>query len=287
MAIAVSASLLPAAGYKQIILMKPPQFPATNPPQIPHPKTGDTILHQGLVVIFRLLLLTVGGGAAFVTGGVIAHFFPARNPQPPAIASFFRSTSQLIRFRFQPANPQQRLQSEIEQIQNQYQQLSDRLTQLETQLGLTPAHQPLDARFQRLQAQTAHSGVLSTPPNVSAVITLPSDVLFPQGQALLDRTPLEGTAAARQELLDNVVGELKNHQNATIRISAFTDDVGDEKVNLERSWQQATAIHHYLIQTLGDRHRYVIMGFGESRPLVANENDSQRQRNRRVEIAVN
>ncbi len=270
--------------------MKPTQFSDSNSPQIPHPMpsapAGETLLHRSLVMIFRLLLLTVGGSAAFVVGGVIAHFVPAQNPQPPIITRLLRTGTGLVTDRLQPRNPQQRLQSELTQIQRQYQQLSTRLTQLEAQLNLPPANEPLEARLQRLQTQSAATE-MTLQPTEELVITLPSDMLFPQGQALLDRTPLTGNAIARQELLDNVVGELKNHPDATIRISAFTDASGDEQANLERSWQQANAIYHYLLQTLGDRHRYVVTGFGESRPLVAGENQSQRQRNRRVEITVN
>jgi outer membrane protein OmpA-like peptidoglycan-associated protein len=110
-------------------------------------------------------------------------------------------------------------------------------------------------------------------------VTLPSDVLFEQSNSVL-----------RQEaglILDKIVADLRNYPASTIRIGAHTDTQGEAEDNRELSFRRAKSVEQYLARTLGKQYRWLVVGYGETRPLVANDTNANEQRNRRVEIAVN
>lgn len=115
-------------------------------------------------------------------------------------------------------------------------------------------------------------------PAAAASITLPSDALFRDTYATLRP---EATA-----ILDNVLAELATEGGATIRISVHTDSVGDAQDNRELSLRRAGAIAQYLAPSLPEGYRWVMAGFGESRPIAPGEDDTSLQRNRRIELQI-
>lgn len=239
-----------------------------------------------LMIIFRLLLLGVGGGIAFLGGIAIAQFYPDPHPREPWIEL-------LRRYPPQPAPPQpspltepqkQALQAELTQIQGQLQAVSDRLSTLESQVSVPRPQEPIETRLKLLSqalnqdSAIAFSAFPLTRDHRHFKVILPSDALFPQGQSIL--------AGDRQPILDNIITELQNYQKASLQIAVHTDNLGEAPRNLELSLEQARAIQHYLTQTLGDKYRYSVVGYGEAFPFVSNDTETNRQRNRRIELSL-
>ena len=110
------------------------------------------------------------------------------------------------------------------------------------------------------------------------MVTLPSDVLFDTGSISLRA----GTSA----ILDNLVAELRSYEGATVRVAGHTDDAGEEADNRNVSFARAQAVVQYLSGVLGQRYHWVAIGYGESRPSVDNSSEINRQRNRRIEVAI-
>jgi len=52
------------------------------------------------------------------------------------------------------------------------------------------------------------------------------------------------------------------------------------------SFARAEAVTRYLSNVLGEKYHWVAIGYGESRPSVDNSSDANRQRNRRIEVAI-
>ncbi len=78
-------------------------------------------------------------------------------------------------------------------------------------------------------------------------------------------------------------------QNPTIRveISGHTDDIGDNAFNKTLSQLRANAVKTFLTGKGIDPRRLVAIGFGETRPLVSNDDEeSGREINRRVELKI-
>jgi outer membrane protein OmpA-like peptidoglycan-associated protein len=78
-------------------------------------------------------------------------------------------------------------------------------------------------------------------------------------------------------------------ENKTIRveISGHTDNVGDDNFNKVLSQNRANAVKTYLTSKGIDPKRLVAIGYGETRPLVSNDDeDGGREFNRRVEVKI-
>tara|TARA_R110002126_G_scaffold10245_84_gene46811 strand:- start:2299 stop:3255 length:957 start_codon:yes stop_codon:yes gene_type:complete len=87
------------------------------------------------------------------------------------------------------------------------------------------------------------------------------------------------------------IGTLLNDVPGEITVSGHTDDiqVSDElhSNNWELSAKRAVSVATEIIRAPGfDRQRVVVMGHADTRPLVENDSESNRRRNRRVEISI-
>lgn len=245
-----------------------------------------------LVFLFRFLLLVVGGGFAALLGVALATVYPATTPQKPLVAR----TPELI-----PGmgtdessnNPNVAVQPETKAqlTQAQRKQLETELQRLERQLKTTSDRAKLEARIKAIRQQlrvnlaklpTASQLALSTQPLINPDTLngkIPADVLFEDNQSFL---LTEG-----KPVLDKLVDELQNYPGATVVIGVHTDSVGEPSNNRALSFRQADAIAKYLSSTLGKSYTWIPVGYGEISPLVNDENQTNLQYNRRIQIKVN
>ena len=240
-------------------------------------------------MVFRLLLLGVSSPIAFIIGIAIAFVYPARNPPAPWIVQVgqrpFRPLTrqwwqgnapvQLI-----PLSSEQRQQGqqELQQLKSELSRWSDRLTLLENRLNRPLPEKNIETRLNLLEQQLFPQSATSGDDRATFLVTLPSDRLFAE-----DRTSLNPT---QSELLDSIIADLRNYPGSIVQITAYTDNLGDGQENLELSLQQTATVYDYLYPGLGDDYNFVRVGYGETRPIVPNDSEINRQRNRRVEITI-
>lgn len=96
-----------------------------------------------------------------------------------------------------------------------------------------------------------------------------------------------GKASIRPESfpqLDLVVEYMAHKQSAHIDVSGHTDNVGDPKVNKALSKKRALAVRAYLVSKGIEEKRVDAIGYGDERPIVENDSDTNRQKNRRIEV---
>ncbi|MEX2595395.1 MAG: OmpA family protein [Salibacteraceae bacterium] len=86
--------------------------------------------------------------------------------------------------------------------------------------------------------------------------------------------------------LDQLAKELKQKSTLKIKIDGHTDNVGSNENNLKLSNERAEAVKGYLVQKGVSADRIQCQGFGSTRPLVSNDSESGRAKNRRVEFTV-
>ncbi len=114
--------------------------------------------------------------------------------------------------------------------------------------------------------------------------------LDPEGTTVLMNIEFEsGKAVINKEsipLLNNVVSALNQNPEIKIKIIGHTDDIGTEQYNLELSKKRAEAVKDMLINMGIDKIRIQTSGFGETKPLVSNSNEENRQKNRRTEFVI-
>jgi OOP family OmpA-OmpF porin len=84
--------------------------------------------------------------------------------------------------------------------------------------------------------------------------------------------------------LDLVVEFMRYKKHARVEIAGHTDNVGNRKANRILSEKRAQACRDYIVSKGIDAGRIDAAGFGDERPLVPNDTDEGRQKNRRIEV---
>lgn len=223
---------------------------------------------------------------AFIIGIAIAFFYPDPNPQMPLIERVLQQPFDPLNGQWWPSAPltlppmgleqRQEALEELKELRTDFNSWEERLSQLEQQLNQPLSQKPIKTRLSLLEQQL--SGQSSHGSGKVFMVTLPSDLLF-EG----DRTTLN---PKQSDLLNSIIVDLRNFPQTTIQINAYTDNLGDAQENLELSLQQAESVYEYLYTGLGDGYHFLRVGYGETRLLVPNTSESERQRNRRVEIVI-
>lgn len=108
---------------------------------------------------------------------------------------------------------------------------------------------------------------------------------------ITDRIQFENNSARLLEtshpILDQVVGVMeKNQRIRLVEIQGHTDSKGDDARNKRLSQQRAESVRSYLIGKGIAAERLMAKGFGEERPLVDNDSQDNRSKNRRVEFEI-
>ena len=85
-------------------------------------------------------------------------------------------------------------------------------------------------------------------------------------------------------VLQQVLALFKDDPGLKLEIGGHTDDVGGKDYNQKLSEQRAAAVQAWLIANGVDALRLSSRGYGENQPLVPNDSDTNRARNRRVEL---
>ena len=97
-----------------------------------------------------------------------------------------------------------------------------------------------------------------------------------------------GSATLRpgtMEILSRAAETFRMYPDEVIVIEGHADSTGLEEDNLELSRERAQSAFAYLVEKESlKRDRFVVKGFGESRPIASNELREGREINRRVEI---
>jgi chemotaxis protein MotB len=112
------------------------------------------------------------------------------------------------------------------------------------------------------------------------IMTFPERIMFDSG-----RSQLKG---AVDPLLEKVALFILDHPDVSIEIHGHTDDLPISNQRFPSNWElsadRATQVAKALVRLGTDPSRLSVRGFGEYRPLVANDSDLNRLKNRRVEI---
>jgi len=283
------------------------------------PRTGHPALGL-LTVVFRLLLLGVGGGLAWLVGMAIAQIAPGAIAEPPLAEQMIRQVESLearrqnLWERFRPGQSpnaavepatalqplelspaEQRLaEGELERLQTELQDLRDRTLQLETELGISPGLGPVDERLRQLQQRLDPNAA-----SLDGIATVGSDegtrggtpgtdspLLITLPSDTLFEADGQMLRPAARGILDSIARDLQSFPNAVIQVAAHTDTGTDAATQRVDSFAQASAVTQYLSQRLDSTYTWLTVGFGQTQPLETAQPDVPSSRNRRVEIRI-
>ena len=92
--------------------------------------------------------------------------------------------------------------------------------------------------------------------------------------------------AAQAVLAEIKTTILDKHPHSKIAVEGYTDDTGGDGYNLQLSQQRAKTVADWLQQHGLDSSRLQTEGYGKAKPKFPNTSESNRAKNRRVEINV-
>ncbi|NMH29545.1 OmpA family protein [Flavobacterium silvaticum] len=95
----------------------------------------------------------------------------------------------------------------------------------------------------------------------------------------------ELTAVSKAEL-DKLLEFLLPIKNPNVSLSGHTDNIGLKQYNLDISKRRAQSVADYLIQNGISADAITVNGFGDEKPIVSNDSEEGRSRNRRVEFEI-
>lgn len=112
------------------------------------------------------------------------------------------------------------------------------------------------------------------------ILTFPERIVFDPGQARLKPSV--------QETLNKVASFILERSYLLVEVQGHTDDRPINNLRYPSNWElsvdRATQVAKALMDRGVDPARLSVKGFGEYRPLLPNDSDENRLKNRRVEI---
>jgi OOP family OmpA-OmpF porin len=140
----------------------------------------------------------------------------------------------------------------------------------------------LDAARAATEKQKAAAETAAITPEACAtrfaVISTAQAIYFQTGSAILDK--------ASEPLLDSVVDIANRCPSVGIEVTGHTDSIGSKTANQQLSDQRAKAVAGHLAQRGIRADRITASGYGDTRPIVANDTDANRAKNRRIEFRI-
>lgn len=88
------------------------------------------------------------------------------------------------------------------------------------------------------------------------------------------------------ETLEKIVAGLTALEHAQIELSGHTDNAGEEEVLMNLSKNRAESVKTYLVENGIDEARITTAGYGSSQPLVSNDTQEGKDKNKRTEIRI-
>ncbi len=123
------------------------------------------------------------------------------------------------------------------------------------------------------------------PPTVKKVVVIGDQIRIPHQIAFKNDSAI--LAKSNESLLQAVLAVVVEHQEiAHLRIEGHTNNVGTPEHNLALSKARAKSVMAWLVAHGVPVERLTSRGYGETRPLVANDTPANQARNRRVEFHI-
>ena len=137
----------------------------------------------------------------------------------------------------------------------------------------------LDNKEKKLRAQMAGTGVdVSRNPDGSVQLIMPGSITFDTNKSNIK--PNFYTT------LNKVAQTLAEDNQSAILVTGYTDNTGNDSINMPLSQQRAQSVKNYLAGKGVSSGRIDAQGYGSANPIADNSTASGSKQNRRVEISI-
>ncbi|AXQ23226.1 hypothetical protein BEN71_14580 [Acinetobacter wuhouensis] len=136
----------------------------------------------------------------------------------------------------------------------------------------------LDNKEKKLRQQMQGTGVdVNRNPDGSVSLIMPGSITFDTNKSNI-KPNFYGT-------LNKVVQTLKEDNKSVILVTGYTDNTGNDAINIPLSQNRAASVASYL-KGQGVSSRIDTQGYGSQNPIADNSTAAGREQNRRVEISI-
>jgi outer membrane protein OmpA-like peptidoglycan-associated protein len=136
----------------------------------------------------------------------------------------------------------------------------------------------MDTQEAKLRQQLAGTGVSVTRSGNNIVLNMPGNITFE-----VDRSEIRPDFFS---VLTSVGLVLKEYEKTLVEVAGHTDNTGADAYNQQLSEKRAQAVASYLQAQGVQPVRFLVVGYGETRPIANNSTPEGRSQNRRVEITL-
>lgn len=136
----------------------------------------------------------------------------------------------------------------------------------------------MDQQANELRAQLRGTGVSVTQVGNQIQLNMPSDITFAVNSS--DIKP------GFYNVLNSVALVVKKYNKTAVQVAGFTDTSGNATYNQKLSEQRAQSVATYLTSQGVAGSRFVVVGYGQTKPIASNSTAEGRAKNRRVEITL-
>ncbi len=150
----------------------------------------------------------------------------------------------------------------------------DELYLLLDDINLEPLNNSVVCKCNTIESEIIEKGVSF---DVNKSIILKNILFKPNSDILFTIAELE---------LNKLVKHMISNPKQKIEIHGHTDNSGKEEENIKLSELRSKSVANYLIKNGIAESRITTKGFGSKQPLLPNTNDSNKEKNRRVEIVL-
>ncbi len=93
-------------------------------------------------------------------------------------------------------------------------------------------------------------------------------------------------ADSSEQMLSQIAAKIKDCPDAKVAVKGYTDNTGNDAINLPLSESRAKAVADFLVSQGIAEGNVTSQGFGSANPIASNDTPEGKAQNRRVEIAV-
>ena len=137
----------------------------------------------------------------------------------------------------------------------------------------------LDNKEKKLRQQMAGTGVeVNRNPDGSVGLVMPGNITFDTNKSTIKPN--------FYSTLNKVAQTLAEDNKSAILVTGYTDNTGNDSINIPLSQARAQAVSNYLIGQGVTSNRINAQGNGASNPIASNNTAAGREQNRRVEISI-
>ena len=136
----------------------------------------------------------------------------------------------------------------------------------------------MDVQARKLRQELVGTGVQVKEVNGMVYLIMPGTITFDTNKDVIKSTFMP--------VLNSISKVIVEYNKTKVQVSGYTDNTGNDSINIPLSQKRAQAVAHYLNLHGVANNRISVVGYGSANPIAPNNTAAGREQNRRVEIAL-